>query len=128
MSKRSLFTELHKRKVVREVAIYVAVAWGVPETIVALVEQLFLPQWTFTLVIIFFGLGTPVAMFLSWTFDLANDGIQHMPIEDLKIYRVDAMEVAPIQHRLSYDTTVCRTTKKAPESGAFSFALIISAI
>ena len=76
MANRSFFSELRERKVVQAAAIYVAVAWGVTEILVTIVEQLFLPQWVSTLAVIFFVVGFPIAMFLSWTFDLTAEGIQ----------------------------------------------------
>ena len=72
MADRSLFAELRERKVVQVAAIYGAVAWGVTEVVVTIVEQLFLPQWVATLAVIFFVVGFPVAMFLAWTFDLTR--------------------------------------------------------
>lgn len=80
MDDRSLFSELRERKVVQVAAIYVAVAWGVTEIVVTVVEQLFLPQWVATLSVIFFVVGFPVAMFLSWTFDLTAEGIQRTAV------------------------------------------------
>jgi TolB-like protein/Tfp pilus assembly protein PilF len=80
MAKRSLFSELRQRKVVQAAAIYVAVAWGVTEIVVTVVEQLFLPQWVSTLAVIFFVVGFPVAMFLAWTFDLTSEGIRRTEI------------------------------------------------
>lgn len=80
MADRSLFSELRERKVVQAAAIYGAVAWGVTEVIVTIVEQLFLPQWVSTLAVIFFVVGFPVAMFLSWTFDLTSEGIRRTKI------------------------------------------------
>ena len=80
MPEQSFFAELRKRKVVQSAAIYGAVAWGVTEIIVTVVEQLFLPQWVSTLAVIFFVVGFPVAMFLSWTFDLTAEGIQRTTI------------------------------------------------
>ena len=62
----SFFAELRRRKVVQSAAIYGAVAWGVTEVLVTIVEQLFLPQWVSTLTVIFFVVGFPVAMFLAW--------------------------------------------------------------
>jgi hypothetical protein len=61
----SLFTELQQRKVVQVAVIYGALAWGVTEVTVTVVEQLFLPQWVPTLAVIFFVPGFPVAMFLA---------------------------------------------------------------
>jgi hypothetical protein len=80
MAERSFFAELRKRKVVQAAAIYGAVAWGVNEIVVTVVEQLFLPQWVATLAVIFFVVGFPVAMFLSWTFDITVEGIQRTTV------------------------------------------------
>ncbi len=80
MSGSSFFAELRKRKVLQAAAIYGAVAWGVTEIVVTVVEQLFLPQWISTLAVIGFVVGFPVAMFLSWTFDITSEGIQRTDI------------------------------------------------
>jgi TolB-like protein/Flp pilus assembly protein TadD len=80
MSNGSFFSELRKRKVVQAAAIYGAVAWGATEILVTVVEQLFLPQWISTLTVIFFVVGFPVAMFLSWTFDFTTDGIERTAV------------------------------------------------
>jgi len=72
----SFLTELRRRKVPQAAAIYGAVAWGVTEVVVTIVEQLFLPQWVATLAVIGFVVGFPVAMFLAWTFDITAGGIQ----------------------------------------------------
>ncbi len=77
---QSLFAELKKRKVVQVAAIYGAVAWGATEIVVTIVEQLFLPQWVSTLAVIGFVVGFPVAMFLSWTFDITAEGIQRTEV------------------------------------------------
>lgn len=84
MPKPSIFAELHKRKVFQVAAIYGAVAWGVTEVLVTVVEQLFLPQWVSTLAVIGFVVGFPVAMFLAWTFDFTADGIRRTEIASSK--------------------------------------------
>jgi TolB-like protein/tetratricopeptide (TPR) repeat protein len=76
----SFFKELSKRKVFQTAAIYGAVAWGVTEVAVTVVEQLFLPQWVATLSVIGFVVGFPVAMFLAWTFDITSEGIQRTSV------------------------------------------------
>jgi TolB-like protein len=80
MGDRSFFSELRRRKVVQAAAIYGAIAWGVTEVAVTIVEQLFLPQWVSTLAVIFFVVGFPVAMFLAWTFDITSEGIRRTTI------------------------------------------------
>ena len=77
---RSILTELRKRRVFQAAAIYGAVAWGVTEVLVTVVDQLFLPQWVSTLAVIGFVVGFPVAMFLSWTFDITADGIKRTTV------------------------------------------------
>ena len=76
----SFFGELRERKVPQAAAIYVAVAWGVTEIVVTVVEQLFLPQWLATLAVIGFVVGFPIAMFLAWTFDITSGGIQRTEV------------------------------------------------
>jgi len=80
MAKRSFFTELRKRGVLQAAAIYGAVAWGVTEIVVTVVEQLFLPQWVSTLTVILFVVGFPVAMFLAWVFDFTKEGIRRTEV------------------------------------------------
>jgi len=80
MAEGSFFSELRKRKVVQAAAIYGAVAWGVTEVVVTVVDQLYLPRWVSTLAVIGFVVGFPVAMFLAWTFDLTSDGIRRTAV------------------------------------------------
>ncbi|NND57415.1 MAG: hypothetical protein HKN57_09190 [Xanthomonadales bacterium] len=80
MTGGSFFSELRKRKVLQAAAIYGAIAWGVTEVAVTVVEQLFLPQWVSTLAVIGFVVGFPVAMFMSWTFDFTSEGIHRTAI------------------------------------------------
>ncbi|MFB3078830.1 MAG: hypothetical protein ACE1Y4_12585, partial [Lysobacterales bacterium] len=80
MADNSFFTELLQRKVIHVAAIYVAVAWGVTEIVVTVVQQLFLPAWVSTLAVIGFIVGFPVAMFLAWTFDISSEGIQRTTV------------------------------------------------
>ena len=94
MSGRSLYAELRKRKVVQTAAIYGAVAWGVTEVVVTVVEQLFLPQWVSTLAVIGFVLGFPVAMFLAWTFDITSDGIRRTSLSSRRGKMSVAVSVA----------------------------------
>jgi TolB-like protein/lipoprotein NlpI len=80
MSEFSFFSELRKRKVLQAAAIYGAIAWGVTEVVVTVVEQLYLPPWISTLAVIFFVVGFPVAMFLAWTFDFTAEGIRRTTV------------------------------------------------
>lgn len=78
MADSSFFAELRKRKVLQAAAIYGAVAFGVTEIVVTVADRILPPQlaWVSTLAVIVFVVGFPVAMFLSWTFDITSEGIQ----------------------------------------------------
>lgn len=80
MPEPTFLAELRKRRVVQTAAIYGAVAWGVTEVVVTIVQQLFLPQWVSTLAVIGFVVGFPVAMFLAWTFDFTAEGIRRTTV------------------------------------------------
>jgi TolB-like protein/Tfp pilus assembly protein PilF len=82
MPEQSFFAELRKRKVLQAAAIYGAVAFGVTEIVVTVVDRILPPQlaWVSTLAVIVFVVGFPVAMFLSWTFDISSEGIQRTEV------------------------------------------------
>ncbi len=69
-------SELWRRRVFRSAALYIAVAWGLTETLGFLLPALRFPEWTVTVVALLFVVGFPVAMFLAWMFDVGPDGIR----------------------------------------------------
>jgi hypothetical protein len=64
------FEELKRRRVVRAVAWYAAIAFLVMQAAELVVPGLGLPEWTFRAVVVVAVLGIPVAAVLSWVFDL----------------------------------------------------------
>ncbi|MFO7850938.1 MAG: tetratricopeptide repeat protein [Bacteroidota bacterium] len=70
-----LWQELKRRKVFRVVTIYAATAYIIIELVNNLVEPLFLPDWTATLILILLLAGLPVVVILSWVFDVTGEGI-----------------------------------------------------
>lgn len=73
---RGLWNELRQRKVIRLGLIYLVVAWLVIEAADVLFPALLLPDWALRLLVAFVILGFPIALFLSWMFDLTPDGVQ----------------------------------------------------
>jgi len=71
-----LLTELQRRKVFRVAAAYAVVAWVLIEVTDTVFPRLGLPEWTVTFVIALMVLGFPVALFLSWAYELTPEGIQ----------------------------------------------------
>ena len=71
----SLFEELKRRRVLRLIAAYVVVAWVLIEVVTTIEEPLGLPGWFDTAVIVLLGLGFPIAVIMSWVYDVTPDGV-----------------------------------------------------
>ena len=72
----SFWEEVKRRKVVRVAVAYSVVAWLLIEIVVTVEAPLNLPGWTDTFVIILVVVGFPLALILSWAYDLTRSGIE----------------------------------------------------
>ena len=70
-----LVNEFRERKVCRAMLIYSAVVWLIYEFSDLVIPALGLPDWVLTLVVLLGLLGFPIALFLSWVFDLTPEGL-----------------------------------------------------
>jgi TolB-like protein/Flp pilus assembly protein TadD len=72
---KKFFVELKRRKVYRLAVAYAVVGW----LLIQIVTQTFpffeIPSWAVRLVILLLLLGFPVALILSWAFDLTPEGV-----------------------------------------------------
>jgi len=76
-SKLSQFwQELKRRRVVHVITVYASAAFVIIELINNLTEPLNLPSNLATIVIIVLGVGFPLAVVLSWIYDLTSEGIE----------------------------------------------------
>jgi len=71
----SFWEEIKRRKVGRVAVAYSIVAWLLVEVVVTVEEPLSLPGWIDTVVIVLVLVGFPLALVLSWVFDLTSTGI-----------------------------------------------------
>lgn len=71
----SLFEELKRRRVIRLIAAYVVVAWVIIQVVTAIEEPLNLPDWFDTFIIVLLGVGFPIAVIMSWVYDVTPEGI-----------------------------------------------------
>jgi TolB-like protein len=79
-----LFHELKRRNVVRVAAAYAVVAWLLIEVSDTIFPRLGLPDWTVTFIIVLVALGFPLALFLSWAYELTPEGVkrtEEVPVE-----------------------------------------------
>src|SRR6202795_1889922 len=73
------FGEVRRRKVYRVAAAYIIAAGGVIQFASAAFPAWELPNWTLRVLIVCLLMGFPVALMLSWAFDITADGIQVTP-------------------------------------------------
>ena len=73
---REFWHELRRRNVVRMALLYGVAAWLVLQVADVLFELLALPEWSLRLVFAMLLLGFPIALIVSWVFELTPEGIK----------------------------------------------------
>jgi len=68
--------ELRRRRVIRVTAMYAATAFIIMEAADIMLPRLGLPDWTVTFLIVLLIAGLPVAIILSWIFEVTPEGIE----------------------------------------------------
>ena len=76
MAVAGFLNELKRRKVFRVALLYTGVAWLVLQFADVVSEPLGLPPWFINAVLVFSAIGFPIALILSWVFDITADGVQ----------------------------------------------------
>src|SRR5437588_5183514 len=76
LNPKNFFAELKRRKVYRVAAAYAVASW----LLIQIATQVFpffeIPNWAVRLVVLVLVLGFPIALILSWIFDLTPQGIR----------------------------------------------------
>ncbi len=70
-----LFSELRRRNVFRMAALYVGAAWLVMQVVDVLEGPLSLPDWTGVVVLTVLAVGLPIALILSWFYEVTPAGV-----------------------------------------------------
>jgi len=68
--------ELKRRKIIKVIAMYAATSFIIMEAGDIMLPRLGLPDWTVTFIIILLIVGFPIAIILSWIFDVTPEGIR----------------------------------------------------
>ena len=68
--------ELKRRKVIKVIAMYAATGFIIMEAGEIMLPRLGLPDWTVTFIIVLLIIGFPIAVILSWIFDVTPEGIK----------------------------------------------------
>ncbi len=72
----NLWQELKRRKVVRVVTVYTAVAFVILELVDIIAEPFGLPDWTLKFVFVILFIGLIISIILSWIYDITPEGIE----------------------------------------------------
>ena len=73
---KALLTKLRKRKVIKVGLAYLVVAWLLMQVVDVMFPALSLPDWSITLVAAMPILGFPVALILSWAYEITPEGVR----------------------------------------------------
>ena len=72
----SFLRELQRRNVARVAVLYVASSWLILQTVETIGSLLDLPDWVGKLALLVLGVGLPVALGVSWTYELTPEGLK----------------------------------------------------
>jgi len=72
----SFLTELKRRNVVKVGIAYAIVAWVLTQIVIAVKSPLHLPEWMDTFIILLLIIGFPIALIITWAFELTPEGIK----------------------------------------------------
>ena len=79
MNSKNFFAELKRRKVYTVAVAYVVAGWALAQGIAQVFPVFDIPNWMVRLIVLLIVLGFPVAVALSWFFDLTRYGIVRTP-------------------------------------------------
>jgi TolB-like protein/tetratricopeptide (TPR) repeat protein len=79
---KKFFAELKRRKVYSVAIAYVVGGWALAQGMAQVLPVFDTPNWVVRLIVVFIVLGFPVALTLSWFFDLTRYGIVRTPDAD----------------------------------------------
>ena len=89
----ALITELRRRNVLRMAVLYAVSAWLIMQVVGVLLDLAPLPQWIGSATLVLLAVGFPIALVMSWFYELTPDGVS---LED-ELDRTDAR--TPSAHR-----------------------------
>ena len=75
IGKMSLLSEIKRRNVFRMAGLYLVAAWLIMQVAGELVDLAHLPDWVGPAVLALLALGFPIALVLSWSYELTPEGI-----------------------------------------------------
>ncbi|NQV30896.1 MAG: hypothetical protein HQ508_08415 [Candidatus Marinimicrobia bacterium] len=78
----NLYSELQRRRVIRVATVYLGTAFVLLEASDMIFPRLGLPDWTINAVLGLLALGLPIALLLSWFYEITPDGFDLAKVSD----------------------------------------------
>src|SRR6201984_2006250 len=82
MNQRNFFAELKRRNVYKVAVTYIVVGWALSQGIAQVFPVFDVPNWVIRSIVVLIILGLPVALVLSWMFELTPQGIKRTETAD----------------------------------------------
>ncbi|HEV3099969.1 MAG TPA: hypothetical protein VGY75_09665 [Candidatus Udaeobacter sp.] len=101
MNPKTFFAELKRRRVYSVAVAYLVGGWALAQGIAQVLPVFDIPNWVVRLTVLLIVLGFPLALVLSWFFDLTRYGIVRTP--DLDTRSTDIVPSAPPSKRVDSD-------------------------
>jgi len=79
----SFIDELKRRNVIKVAIAYAVVAWVIAQVTELALDSFAAPDWAMKTVLFLLVIGFPLALFLSWAFELTPDGVRRDPESDI---------------------------------------------
>ncbi len=76
MSNRNFFAELKRRNVYKVAVAYAVVSWLLIQVATQVFPFFEIPNWAVQMVVVALVIGFPIALVLSWAFELTSEGIK----------------------------------------------------
>lgn len=76
---KRFYYQLRRRKVLKVAIAYAALAWAILQVADVVFPAMLLPDWSVRLAVILLILGFPLAVVLTWIFDITPRGIERTP-------------------------------------------------
>ena len=76
MNLGNFFAELKRRNVYKVAVAYIVAGWALSQGIAQVFPVFDIPNWIIRLIVLLIALGFPIALFLSWAFELTPQGLK----------------------------------------------------
>jgi len=82
MNSGNFFVELKRRNVYKVAVAYIVAGWALSQGIAQVFPVFDVPNWVVRLIVLLIILGLPVALVLTWMFEITPQGIQRTEMAD----------------------------------------------